>query len=159
MALQPVQTGAQPSATTPIEYLLKLEVSNLQNKDNNGLDDIAVLTAAVPFDLWLTFKGSGSAWDLAEHAGVQYTITYYADREHGSLDNIELGKVTGTLTPGGSPYTYPDTKLSAIIPEPGIYELSAVLIFFVHNPSTGDDWVIRGVTGFAEGLVVQTYAA
>jgi len=137
--------------------MLNFDVIDLQNRDNNGVDAINVLTADKEFDLWLSFKGSGSAWELMEFVGVQYEIVYYADRELGPAQNIHLGTKTGTLIPGKSIYKDPETMHKAIIKEPGIYELSAVVSFFAVNPATGAKWVIKGVTGFAEELVVQTY--
>jgi len=152
-----VETSSQPSATTPISLFLKLEVLNLENRDNDGTLAGNILTAGKPFDLWLSFKGSGSAWDLMDFVGAQYEIVYYADRVLGPAANINLGTVIGTLIPGQNIYKDPETMLQPAIAEPGIYELAAVVTFFVIHPVTKAKWIFKGVTGFAEELVVQTY--
>jgi hypothetical protein len=149
--------SSQPSVNTPIGLMLNFEVIDLQNRDNNGVDAINVLTANKEFDLWLSFRGTGSAWELMEFVGVQYEVVYYADRELGPAENINLGTVSGTLIPNKGTYGDPDTILKAVIKDPGIYELSAVVTFFAVNPVTQAKWVVKGVTGFAEELVVQTY--
>jgi len=152
-------TSAQPSINTPIALLLKLDVIDLENRDNDTMLASNIITANNPFDLWLSFKGAGSAWDLMEFVGVHYEIVYYADRELGPAENIKLGTVTGILTPGHGIYNDPETALKAVIKEPGIYELSAVVSFYAVHPVTGKKWVVKGITGFAEELVIQTYEA
>jgi hypothetical protein len=148
-----VTTGSQPSPTTAFSVYLDLAVIDLQNNDNDGIPSGSVLAVGQAFDLWLSFKGSGTIWTFLQNIGAQYNITYYADQQFGAPNNINLGTVTGNLSPNpsGFVYTNPATKLSATIADTGLFELSAIITFQVGT------FPLHGITGFAEGLVVQTY--
>jgi hypothetical protein len=146
-----VTTGSQPSPTTTFSVFLDLEVLNLENRDNDGIPSSSVLSVGKPFEVWLSFKGSGTVWDFLESIGAEYRITYYADQQFGVPNNINLGTKTGNLISGGGTYSDPDTTLSATINSAGLYELSAIVTFQIGS------FVLKGITGFAEGLVVQTY--
>lgn len=137
------------TACQPETNMFKLNILDLTIRDNNGIDSALVVDAGVNFDLWMTFGGQGIDWKNFCNNSREYKVEYFADAK-GTQGNLNLGHtLPGVhLSPSKTLYGEQDTKISAVINTPGIYELSCVVTF--------PNW--SGYAGFIDGLMIEVIA-
>lgn len=96
------------------------------------------------FDVKVEFDGNGGAWTALENASAPYEVKFYAEGVGLGAKEIDFGVETGSLAPGGGPYTVSHTVLNGIDTE-GVYRLGCLIK--ISPPS--------GMIGFEENLLVS----
>lgn len=105
-----------------------------------------------PFDLSVTFKGTGAAFNGFENLKTEYTVSYFMEGIGANADEKDLGTVgPNKLVPGQGTYKDADTRLSVSAAnntlKVGIYRVGCLVTF----PQ------VPGMTGFVEDLLVQVF--
>lgn len=104
-----------------------------------------IVKVGTAFDVSVVFGGSGTFWDDFETALEPYTASFYLEGIGFAAAEVDLGPLTGNLSPGGSPYTAALTGLTVAIA--GVYRLACMVQLDNH----------KSVTGFIEGEIVQIH--
>jgi hypothetical protein len=101
------------------------------------------------FQVHAHFDGSGIIWGWLKALGAEWEIVYSAEKL-GVGPDMELGTVTGTLTPANDSYGYLVTRL--VVPPNtvpvGLYKLSCIVRFPL----------LHGLNGHvADGPVIELF--
>lgn len=114
------------------------DVTNLQVTEPGGLSPAVIVPTNGPFDLSVTFDGTGPIWDFVEALGIQFKVNYYAEGLGYNAPDYDLGTQVVTALAAGGPYTDPVTKLvGAAIPSAGLYQLACTVTTVVPGPIAG----------------------
>jgi hypothetical protein len=137
-----------------------LSVTYEASEGMGGDENPNILGIGEAFNLTIAFEGSGTTWaNLCRHT-YGFVVRYFAEG-FGSVPDIDLGEVSGTLGDGTlTPplaYGFDDDRTTLELPdgieptlghEEALYKLVAVLTI-PHWP---------GVLGYTEGPIIQISA-
>ena len=130
-----------------IPGVLVFDVTNLQINEPPGAQAPSIVVPINnPFDLVVTFQGSGMAWLGFENGAIQYDCHFYAEGQGIAATDIDFGVQSGNLVPGQGTYTE-TLNVAAGIPNPGIYDITCRVIF----PN------VSGMTGFSPPITIEAY--
>jgi hypothetical protein len=131
-----------------------MDVTNLEVSVEGGVSPYApfnILPLNTPFQLRVTFGGTGMTWNNMKARGLYFEVRFYAEGIGGPPWDANYGPVSGNLG------TDPQTKTISIpagLPNQGLYRFGAV-VSFPPDPSTPGDPGWPGYVGYYDGLIVQ----